>query len=54
MKNAVEIKGSPNKLNAAYAVHHMERDTELEIYFDWLANELKQSKEKTEKTIVKR
>ena len=52
MENVVEIKESPNKLNVAYVVHYMEKDTELEFYFDWLSDELKQNKQKTERTII--
>ncbi len=52
MESAVEIKESPNKLNVAYVVHNMDKDTELEFYFDWLTDELKESQEKTERTIV--
>ena len=49
MKNAVEIKESPNKLNV---VQYMDKDMELESYFGWLTDELKQSLEKTERTII--
>ncbi|XP_022803496.1 uncharacterized protein LOC111340847 isoform X2 [Stylophora pistillata] len=52
MKNAVEIKESPNKLNVAYVVQYMDKDMELEFYFGWLTDELKQSQEKTERTII--
>ena len=38
------IKESPNKLNVAYVVQYMDKDMELD--------ELKQSKEKTERTII--
>ncbi|XP_068724074.1 ATP-dependent helicase wrn-1-like [Montipora capricornis] len=51
MKNAVEIKESPNKLNVAYVVQFMDKDMELEFYFGWLTDELKKSREKTERTI---
>ena len=49
MKNAVEIKESPSKFNVAYVVQYMDKDMELESYFGWLTDELKQSREKTEK-----
>ncbi|XP_022808194.1 uncharacterized protein LOC111345187 [Stylophora pistillata] len=52
MKNAVEIKESPNKLNVAYVVQYMDKDMELEFYFGWLTDELKQSQEKTERSII--
>lgn len=52
MKNAVEIKESQNKLNIAYVVQYMDKDMELEFYFGWLTDELKQSQEKTERTII--
>ena len=52
MKNAVEIKESPNKLNVAYVVQYMDKDMELEFYFGWLTDQLKQSREKTEITII--
>ena len=52
MDNAVEIRESPNKLNVAYVVQYMDKDTELEVYFAWLTDELKQDREKTERTII--
>lgn len=39
-------------MNVAYAVQYMDRDTELELYFDWLVDELKQLKEKAERTNI--
>jgi len=33
MKNVVEIKESPNKLNAADVVQSTDKDMELEFYF---------------------
>ena len=47
MENVVEIK-----LNVAYVVQYMDKDTELEFYFSWLTDELKQSQEKTDRTII--
>ena len=52
MANVVEIKESPNKLNVAYVVQYMDKDTELEFYFSWLTDELKHSQEKTDRTII--
>lgn len=52
MENVVEIKESPNKLNVAYVVQYMDKDTELEFYFSWLTDELKHSQEKTDRTII--
>lgn len=52
MKNAVEIKESQNKSNVADVVQYMDKDMELEFYFGWLTDELKQSQEKTERTII--
>ena len=52
MENTVEIRESPNKLNVAYVVQYMDKDTELEFYFGWLTDELKQNQEKTERTII--
>lgn len=52
MGNAVEIRESPNKLNVAYVVQYIDKDTELEFYFGWLTDELKQNQEKTERTII--
>ena len=51
-KNAVEIKESRNKLNVTYVVQYMDKDMELEFYFGWLTDELKQIREKTERTII--
>lgn len=42
MENTVEIKESPNKWNVAYVVQYVDKDMELEYYFGWLADELKQ------------
>ena len=52
MKNAVEIKESQNKSNVADVVQYMDKDMELEFYFGWLTDELKQSQEKTERTLI--
>ena len=52
MENVVKIKESPNKLNVAYVVQYMDKDTELEFYFSWLTDELKHSQEKTDRTII--
>ena len=54
MANVVEIKESPNKLNVAYVVQYMDKDTELEFYFSWLTDELKRSQEKTEQSFTAR
>lgn len=52
MEHAMEITESPNKLNVAYVVQYMDKDTELDLYFDWLADELRQFREKSERTII--
>ena len=52
MENVEEIRESPNKLNVTYVVQYMDKDTELEFYFGWLTDELKQNQEKTERTII--
>jgi superfamily II DNA helicase RecQ len=52
MRNVYEIKESPNKLNLTYVVEYMDKDTELEFYFDWLTDELIQNKETTDRTII--
>jgi len=52
LKQVVEIKESPNKLNVAYVIQYMDKDTELECYFSWLTDELKLSWEKTDRTII--
>lgn len=52
MKNVVEIKESQNKSNVADVVQYMDKDMELELYFSWLTDELKQSQEKTERTLI--
>lgn len=52
MKNIHEIKETANKLNIAYSVKYLDKDTELECYFDWLADELKEKNLNAQRTIV--
>ena len=47
-----EIRESPNKLNVSYAVQCMHKDTELELYFTWLADELRSMERQCERTII--
>ena len=48
----MEIKDSPNKLNITYVVHAMEKDTEHEDYFAWLADDLMANKQNANRTII--
>jgi ATP-dependent DNA helicase RecQ len=43
---------SPNKDNIAYVVEYMSRDEDLEHYFSWLVEELREKKEHCDRTII--
>jgi ATP-dependent DNA helicase RecQ len=45
MDNPCVIFESPNKDNIAYVVEYMSRDEDLEHYFSWLVEELREKKE---------
>lgn len=40
MENPYEIKESPNKSNVTYSVEYMPKDSDHELYFGWLVDEL--------------
>lgn len=52
MNNPCVIFESPNKDNISYSVEYMSRDANLERYFSWLAEELKEKKELCDRTII--
>ena len=52
MENLYEITESPNKPNITYAVEYMQKDTEHELYFGWLADELRTRQSLCEGTII--
>lgn len=52
MRHPKIIFESPNKGNVAYSVEYMNKDYELEYYFEWLADELKENKENCKRTII--
>lgn len=52
MENPYEITESPNKQNITYAVEYMQKDTEHELYFGWLADELRTRQSLCERTII--
>ena len=51
MQNPLVIKESPNNLNLTYSVTKMDTDCDLEVFFDWLAEDIKKSKGKCERTV---
>lgn len=52
MDNPYVIFESPNKDNIAYVVEYMARDADLEHYFGWLVDELRERKELCDRTII--
>ena len=52
MQNPLEIKESPNKVNLTYSVTKMDKDFDLEVYFEWLAEDIKKLKDKCDRTII--
>ena len=52
MENPYEITDSPNKQNITYVVEYMQKDTEHELYFGWLADELRTRQSLCERTII--
>ena len=52
MQNPSVIKESPNNLNLTYSVTKMDRDCDLEVFFDWLAEDIKKSKDKCERSVI--
>ena len=52
MENPYEIKESPNKSNVTYSVEYMPKDSDHELYFGWLADELIKTQSLCERTII--
>ena len=52
MENPFVVTESPNKVNIAYSVTYMSRNADLEYYFGWLVDELKQQKVLCKRTII--
>ena len=52
MDNPYVMFESPNKESIAYVVEYMPRDEDLEYYFCWLLDELKEKKELCDRTII--
>ena len=52
MENPYEITESPSKLNITYAVEYMQKDTEHELSFGWLVDELRTRQSLCERTII--
>lgn len=52
MENAHVVYENPGKMNIAYSVHYMEKDKSVEDYFQWLAEEIKELKNKATRTII--
>ena len=52
MENPDEIKESPNKLNVTYVVECMKKDSDHEVYFGWLVDELRRKQASSPRTIV--
>ncbi len=46
------VTESPNRVNIAYSVAYMSRNANLEYYFGWLVDELKQQKVLCKRTII--
>ena len=52
MQNPLEIKESPNKVNLTYSVTKMDKDFDLEMYLEWLVEDIKKLKDKCDRTII--
>ena len=52
IENPYEIKESPNKSNVTYSVEYMPKDSDHELYFGWLADELIKTQSLCERTII--
>ena len=52
MENPDEIKESPNKLNVTYVVECMKKDSDHEMYFGWLVDELRSKQASSPRTII--
>ena len=52
MENPYEITETPNKPNITYVVEYMQKDTEHQLFFGWLADELRTRQSLCERTIL--
>ena len=52
MENPYEIKESPNKSNVTYSVEYMPKDSDHELHFGWLVDELIKIQSLCERTII--
>ena len=52
MENPYEMKESPNKSNVTYSVEYMPKDSDHELYFGWLVDELIKIQSLCERTII--
>ena len=52
VENPYEIKESPNKSNVTYSVEYMPKDSDHELYFGWLVDELIKIQSLCERTII--
>jgi len=50
LRDVYEVADSPNKANLTYVVSYMPNDSDVQDYFNWIVEEIKQGK--AEKTIV--
>jgi len=51
-KNPLDIKESPNKVNLTYSVIKMNKDCHLELFFEWLVEDIRTLKDKCDRTII--
>lgn len=52
MQNPLDSKVSPNKVNLIYSVTKMNKDCDLELFFEWLVEDIRKLKEKCDRTII--
>ena len=52
MEKPFEVQEGPNKPNVTYIVQCMQKDTDHELYFEWLVEELKLKGKLSERTII--
>ena len=52
MSNPRVIFESPNRRNVTYSLNYMDKNSELECYFDWLVEDLKEKRESCARTII--
>ena len=52
MEKSFEVQEGPNKPNVTYIVHCMQKDTDHELYFEWLVEQLKLEGKLSKRTII--